>query len=179
MDGVAIGSAMVNIMGETAPSERAEVVGNYVRSLAEAATTRRRVRNLATIRGELMTAVRGIRGATTADADTRDAILDATEELLRELCSENEIDPADVASATFTVTPDLTAAFPAEVARVRLGWTHVALMTATEMAVPDAVQRCIRVLIHINSDKKQEEMKFVYLRDASNLRSRGIEPQGN
>ena len=126
-----------------------------------------------------MTAVRGIRGATTADADTRDAILDATEELLRELCSENEIDPADVASATFTVTPDLSAAFPAEVARVRLGWTHVALMTANEIAVPDAVQRCIRVLIHINSDKKQEEMKFVYLRDASNLRSRGIDPQGN
>ena len=125
-----------------------------------------------------MTAVRGIRGATTAEADTRDAILDATEELLRELCSENEIDPADVASAFFTVTPDLTAAFPAEVARVRLGWTHVALMTATEMAVPDAAERCIRVLIHINSDKKQEEMKFVYLRDASNLRSRGIEPQG-
>ena len=55
----------------------------------------------------------------------------------------------------------------------------MALMTANEMAVPDAVQRCIRVLIHINSDKKQEEMKFVYLRDASNLRSRGIEPQGN
>ena len=125
-----------------------------------------------------MTAVRGIRGATTAEADTRDAILDATEELLRELCAENQVDAADVASAFFTVTPDLTAAFPAEVARVRLGWSHVALMTATEMAVPDAAERCIRVLIHINSEKKQEEMKFVYLRDASNLRSRGVEPQG-
>ena len=126
-----------------------------------------------------MTAVRGIRGATTAEADTRDAILDATEELLRQLCSENEIDPADVASAIFTVTPDLTAAFPAEVARVRLGWTHVALMTATEMAVPDAVERCIRILIHINSTKKQEEMRFVYLRDAANLRNRGTEQTAN
>ncbi len=125
-----------------------------------------------------MTALRGIRGATTADADERDVILDATEELLHHLCEENQIDPADVSSAIFTVTPDLTAAFPPEAARVRLGWSHVALMSATEMAVPDSAERCIRVLIHINTDKRQDEMKFVYLHGAGNLRARGTEQHG-
>ena len=124
-----------------------------------------------------MTAVRGVRGATTAAANTEQAILDATEELIRELCAANEIDPQDIASAIFTVTQDITAAFPPTAARVRLQWTHVALLTATEMDVEDDQRLCIRVLMHVNTDKRQDEMQFVYLNGASNLRSRGVEPE--
>ena len=126
-----------------------------------------------------MTAVRGVRGATTAAANTEEAILDATEELVRELCAANEIDPQEIASAIFTVTPDITAVFPPVAARVRLRWTHVALLTATEMNVADDQPLCIRVLIHLNTDKRQDEIQFVYLNGASNLRSRGAgsEPQ--
>ena len=124
-----------------------------------------------------MTAVRGVRGATTAAANTEQAILDATEELIRELCAANEIDPQEIASAIFTVTKDITAAFPPTAARVRLQWTHVALLTATEMDVEDDQRLCIRVLMHVNTDKRQDEMQFVYLNGAGNLRSRGVESE--
>lgn len=120
-----------------------------------------------------MTAVRGIRGATTADADTREAILEAAEELLREICAVNEVDPADIASAVFTTTRDITAEFPQVAARVRLGWEHVALLGATEIPILGDAERCIRVLIHINTDKRQDEMTFVYMRGATHLRARG------
>ena len=121
-----------------------------------------------------MSAVRGIRGATTVETDTREAILDATEELLREIVSANDVDPDDLATAIFTVTPDLTAAFPAEVARVRLQWTEGAFLSATEIPVPDAPGRCIRVLLLINTEKSAKEMRHVYLRGAQALRSRGV-----
>lgn len=121
-----------------------------------------------------MSAVRGIRGATTVENDTREAILDATEELLREIVSANDVDPDDLATAIFTVTPDLTAAFPAEVARVRLQWTDGAFLSATEIPVPDAPSRCIRVLLLINTEKSAKEMRHVYLRGAQALRSRGV-----
>ena len=120
-----------------------------------------------------MTAVRGIRGATTADADTREAILEATEELLREMCSVNDVDPEDFASVVFTTTRDITAEFPQVAARVGLGWENVALMGATEMPIPGDAERCIRVLIHVNTQKRQDEMKFVYMRGAARLRDRG------
>lgn len=120
-----------------------------------------------------MSVVRGIRGATTVENDTREAILDATEELLREIVSANDVDPDDLATAIFTVTPDLTAAFPAEVARVRLHWTEGAFLSATEIPVPDAPSHCIRVLLLINTDKSAKEMRHIYLRGAKALRSRG------
>ena len=120
-----------------------------------------------------MSVVRGIRGATTVEDDTREAILDATEELLREIVSANDIDPDDLATVFFTVTPDLTAAFPAEAARVRLQWVEVAFISATEIPVPDAPSRCIRVLLLINTEKSAKEMRRVYLRGAQALRSRG------
>ncbi len=121
-----------------------------------------------------MTRVLGIRGATTADSDTRESILDATEELLRELSAANAIDQEDLATAIFTVTPDLTAAFPAEVARVRLQWTDGAYLSATEIPVPDAPERCIRVLLLVNTDRTRDEMQHVYLRGAAGLRQRGM-----
>lgn len=124
--------------------------------------------------------VRGIRGATTVEADTPEAILDATEELVREIVSANALDPSDVASALFTVTPDLHAEFPAAAAR-RMGWTMVPLLNFTEIGVPGRLERCIRVLVHVNTRRAQDEIVHVYLRRAVSLRpdlvSRSTTPQ--
>jgi chorismate mutase len=124
--------------------------------------------------------VRGIRGATTAGEDTPEAILDATEELVKEIVAANGIRSEDVASALFTVTPDLHAEFPAAAAR-RMGWTMVPLLNFTEIGVPGRLERCIRVLLHVNTDRAQNEMIHVYLRDAVSLRpdlvSRSTTPQ--
>jgi chorismate mutase len=124
--------------------------------------------------------VRGIRGATTVGEDTPEAILDATEELVKEIVAANGIRSEDVASALFTVTPDLHAEFPAAAAR-RMGWTMVPLLNFTEIGVPGRLERCIRVLLHVNTDRAQNEMVHVYLRDAVSLRpdlvSRSTTPQ--
>ena len=114
--------------------------------------------------------VRGLRGATTADANTPEAILAATGDLLTQLVAANGLEIDDIASAFFTATPDLTAGFPAAAAR-QLGWAHAALMDAIEVAVPGDVPRCIRVLLHVNTAKRQDEMRFVYLREAQSLRA--------
>jgi chorismate mutase len=112
---------------------------------------------------------RGVRGATTVEADTAGAILSATQELLTRLIEVNDLRPEEVTSAIFTVTSDLTAAFPAQAAR-ELGWTDVALLDAQEIAVPNSLARCIRVLIHWNTGRPQSEVVHVYLRDAEALR---------
>ena len=112
---------------------------------------------------------RGIRGATTADANTPDAILAATRELLLLIIEENDLHSADIGSALFTTTPDLNAEFPALAAR-ELGWHDVAIMCGHEMSVPGALSACIRVLIHWNTPKTQPEIQHVYLRGARNLR---------
>src|SRR3989441_11664443 len=91
--------------------------------------------------------LRGLRGATTARANTSDAILEAAAELLRALQQANGFQPEDVESAIFTSSPDLTAEYPARAARL-LGWSDVPLLGAAEVAVPDGVPRCIRVLLH-------------------------------
>ena len=113
--------------------------------------------------------VRGIRGATTADRDDAESILSATQELLERIVERNAIDPEDVASALFTVTPDLSAEFPAAAAR-RMGWTRVPLHNFTEIDVPGRLGRCVRVLIHVNTTRSQAEMVHVYLREAVSLR---------
>ena len=117
--------------------------------------------------------VRGIRGATTASANTSAAVIEPTTELLQELVRVNEIDVSEIAFAYFTTTPDLTAEFPALAAR-RLGWFQVALLCGHDMNVPEsnprAVPRCIRVLLLYNTDKPQAEMKFIYLRGADAIR---------
>jgi chorismate mutase len=115
------------------------------------------------------TVVRGIRGATTADRDDAESILSATQELLERIVERNAIDPEDVASALFTVTPDLSAEFPAAAAR-RMGWTRVPLLNFTEIDVPGRLGRCVRVLIHVNTTRSQAEMVHVYLREAVSLR---------
>ncbi len=116
-----------------------------------------------------MTVCRGVRGATTIDADEPEQVLKATRELLALLIRLNEVDPADVASAIFTTTPDVASAFPATAAR-QLGWLDVPLLCAHEMSVPGSLQKCIRILLHWNTDKSQSEVRHAYLRDARSLR---------
>jgi chorismate mutase len=113
--------------------------------------------------------LRGIRGATTARENTRDAILDATRELLDALVQANNLSAADIASVYFTVTSDLDAAFPAAAAR-SLGWNEVALLDAQAPRVINDVPRCIRVLIHWNTVRTDYEIRHVYLHGARGLR---------
>src|SRR6185312_13785728 len=112
---------------------------------------------------------RGLRGATTAADNSAGAILAATRELLERLVARNALDLADIASAFFTVTDDLDAAYPALAAR-ELGWNEVALLCAREIPVPGSVARCIRVLLHINTTKGQGDLRHVYLHEAVSLR---------
>jgi len=114
--------------------------------------------------------VRGIRGATSVPSDSRDAILQATRELLSEMLRANEIvDFDEIVSILFTTTPDLTATYPAEAAR-ELGMNLVPLLCASEIAVPGRLPRCVRVLFHINSEKPPRDMVHVYLGEAKSLR---------
>ena len=118
-------------------------------------------------------ACRGIRGATTAEANTAEAIGKATTELLRELIKANDLKPDQIAAAIFSTTHDLNAAFPATTARL-MGWTHVALMGTNEIDVPNALKKCIRVLLLVNTEKRQDEVQFVYLKEAVVLRTQGV-----
>jgi chorismate mutase len=114
--------------------------------------------------------VRGIRGATTVESNTREAILDATRELLDEIIRVNGIKTEDVASAYFTTTPDLNAEFPAVVARSDFGWTNIALMCGHEMDVPGSLRMCLRILLHVNTERAQDAVCHVYQRGAAVLR---------
>ena len=113
--------------------------------------------------------MRGVRGATTAEANTREAILAATRELLCLMIEANHIEPDDVASAIFTTTIDLNADYPALAARA-LGWHDVALMCMHEMNVPHGLKQCIRILLHWNTAVSAQEVKHVYIKGAINLR---------
>ena len=118
--------------------------------------------------------VRGIRGATTANANTAEAIMEATEELLQELVTLNDLDPNEVASAFFTTTPDLNAEFPAHAAR-RLGWLNVPMLCGHDMQVrqpnPRGVPMCIRVLLMYNTPRPQSAVRFAYLRGAEAIKA--------
>ncbi|MCY4582607.1 MAG: chorismate mutase [Chloroflexi bacterium] len=117
----------------------------------------------------------GLRGAITADANTPEAILDATEELLRELVTANDLVEEDVGAVFFTATADLTAEFPAKAARLRLGWLQTALMDSCEIPVPGAPESVIRVLLLLNTEKRKEDLRPVYLKGARDLRAPGGE----
>ncbi|HEY8633638.1 MAG TPA: chorismate mutase [Candidatus Dormibacteraeota bacterium] len=118
--------------------------------------------------------VRGIRGATTAEANTAEAITEATEELLNKLISLNSLDKDEVCFAYFTTTHDLTAEFPAFAAR-RLGWLEVPLLCGHDMDVrlpnPRGVPMCIRILLLYNTAKPQSAMRFAYLREAQAIKA--------
>ncbi|MCH8346328.1 MAG: chorismate mutase [Chloroflexi bacterium] len=112
---------------------------------------------------------RGVRGATTVKANTREAILEATAELLQAMAEANGLDSEDVASAFFTSSSDLNAEFPALAAR-QMGWTNVALLCGHEMQVPGSLLMCLRILLHVNTEKKASEIVHVYLHGARVLR---------
>ncbi|OHD68679.1 MAG: chorismate mutase [Spirochaetes bacterium RBG_16_49_21] len=114
-------------------------------------------------------AVRGIRGATTADSNTSDEVIAKTKELLLSLVRHNHLDVEDIASVIFSVTNDLDAEFPAVAGR-ELGWAHTPLFCTMEMEVPQSLPCCIRVLLHVNSEKRQDDMVHVYLHGAKKLR---------
>lgn len=112
---------------------------------------------------------RGIRGATTCAANTRESILEATRELLMAIIKLNNIKPQDVGSAFLTTTTDLDAEYPAVGAR-QIGWHDVPLLCAHEMNVPHGLPMCIRVMVMWNTTKAQDEVVHVYLREAGALR---------
>lgn len=113
--------------------------------------------------------VLAVRGATTTEADDPLQVRDATRELLAELMARNALRAIDVISAIFTVTSDLRSDFPARAAR-ELGWTDVALLCVAEIDVPGSLPRCIRVLLHVESELPREMVSHVYLRGARTLR---------
>ena len=112
---------------------------------------------------------RGVRGATTVDENSRDDVLKSTRQLLALMIRQNGIVSADVASAIFTTTADVNAEFPALAAR-QLGWIDVPLICTHEISVPGALQKCIRILLHWNTDKPQQEINHVYIKGAERLR---------
>ena len=113
---------------------------------------------------------RGIRGATTVEQNEREEILAATTELLNLLIQQNDLRAEGIASVIFTVTEDLNAEFPALAAR-QLGWTEVALLCSREIPVPNSLKMCIRILLHVNTTRSAAEIRHVYIRGATNLRS--------
>ena len=120
-----------------------------------------------------MTKVRGVRGATTAADASAEALEDATVDMVNTLISANGIEPDDIAAVMFTTSPDLVSDFPARAARERIpGWAQVPLINSHEMAVPHGQARCIRMLVLWNTDKAQDEIEHIYLREAHNLRQR-------
>jgi chorismate mutase len=116
------------------------------------------------------TTVRAIRGATTAEANTVPAITSATLTLLKEMCSANNVTPDQIISATFSVTPDLDAMFPAQAARSLHGWQNIPLLDVQQMRVQGDLQRCIRILLYVHTALPPEELKFIYQNGAKHLR---------
>lgn len=120
--------------------------------------------------------VRGIRGATTVESNSREEILDATKELLASIIEANEIEHDHVASIIFTTTVDLNAEFPAVAAREE-GWTDVALQCMHDMNVPGSLARCVRILMHVNTERSNADLQHIYLRGARRLRTDLVERQ--
>lgn len=114
-------------------------------------------------------ALRAIRGAITVSENSREEIVSAAQELIECIIAANQLNIDQLVSVIFTATPDLTAAFPAEGARAA-GLIHVPLLDAVEINVPGSLPKCIRVLVHVNTDAAPEQIRHVYLRQAQTLR---------
>ena len=121
---------------------------------------------------------RGIRGAITVDSNTSQDILAASRQLLEEMVAANGVRAEDVAAALFTTTTDLDADFPARAAR-EMGWSDAPLICGNEIAVPGSLDRCLRILLLVNTEKRSDEMAHIYLKGARLLRpDREYHPQG-
>lgn len=114
--------------------------------------------------------IRGIRGATTVLSNTEEEILNKTEILLREMVQSNSVEPSDIASIIITVTDDIDAVFPAKAMRRLVGFTFVPVMCAKEIAVPNSLPLCIRIMMSVNTDASPHEIKHIYQEGATNLR---------
>jgi chorismate mutase len=114
--------------------------------------------------------VRGIRGANTVEHNDEQEILQATTQLLNEIIAQNEVRPEDICCVYITVTHDLNATFPARAIRSMPGWELVPLMCGLEIDVPNGLPRCIRLMVLVNTTKRQDEMVHVYLNEAKKLR---------
>lgn len=112
---------------------------------------------------------KAIRGATTVENNDATEIIEETKKMLCEIVEKNDLQREDIISAIFTTTRDLDAAYPAVGAR-QIGWTGVALMCMSEMFVPGSLEKCIRVVLHINAEDKNKEIKYAYLKGAKILR---------
>ncbi len=117
-----------------------------------------------------MTYSRGIRGAITLEENTKEEIKNATVELLSQMIKENNIEKEDIAFAIFTLTKDLNKAFPAKYARECLDFKQVPMMCYHELDVEGSLEKCLRILINVNTLKKQDEIKHIYLKGAKILR---------
>ncbi|OIJ15848.1 chorismate mutase [Anaerobacillus arseniciselenatis] len=114
--------------------------------------------------------VRGIRGAITVNNNNENEIVASTERLLKEMIEKNQLEADIVAHVMITVTEDLNAAFPAKALRSFTDWTYVPVMCSREIPVPNSLQKCIRVMLTVNTDVTQQEIKHVYLEEAVHLR---------
>ena len=114
--------------------------------------------------------IRGVRGATTVIADSNELVLQETRRLAEAMAKSNDILPEDIASVIISTTTDIISAFPARAVRGIEGWTYVPVMCTHEMSVPGALEKCIRLLMHVNTEKTQQEVEHIYLNDAVVLR---------
>ena len=115
-------------------------------------------------------ALRAVRGAIQVERDEREQVLAASAEMVRAVLDRNGLTPDDLVSVVFTATPDLTSEFPAYAAR-QMGIVDVPLLCATEIAVPGAMPRVLRLLAHVETDLARSEVRHVYLRGAAALRT--------
>jgi chorismate mutase len=113
--------------------------------------------------------VRALRGATTVDEDTSEQISARVQELMRTLLERNDVGHEDLVSIIFTATGDLTSMFPATAAR-QLGLGDVPLLCARELDIDDGTPRCIRVLVHLYTERGRDVLHHVYLEGARALR---------
>lgn len=114
--------------------------------------------------------VRALRGATTVRENSREAIAEAVTELMSIIETQNRLDTDEIVSVTFSVTSDIDAIFPAAIARRRQGWEDVPLLDVQHMKVANSLQKCIRVLIHLNTPLPKNRLRHVYLKEAAKLR---------
>lgn len=114
--------------------------------------------------------IRGVRGATTVVRDEEQQVLEATENLVRTMAEDNELNPEDIISVLISTTVDVTSTFPAKAVRTIEGWKYVPVMCTHEMDVPGGLPLCIRALMHVNSKQSQQEINHVYQNEAVKLR---------
>lgn len=114
--------------------------------------------------------MRGVRGATTVEENTIAAVTQSVDELLNAIEYHNQLDAAEIVSVIFSATPDIDCSFPAQAARSRPHWQYVPLLDVQQMDVSSSLERCIRILLHVNTPLTQQQIHHVYLRRAQRLR---------